>query len=104
MSLPMIQDDVFVRDRRAGGFQFTEGADNVVRLHVALLRVILANHKNAGMSALRFLDQKVHWLEILVVPRQQATVLSDRLPQVKRVMGAGQTDFGRRPNVVSRLP
>ena len=100
----MIQDDVLVRDRHACVLQFTEGADHVVRLHVALLRVVLAIHKNAGMSAFRFLDQKVYWLEILVAPRQEGTALSDRLPQVKRVMDAHQAGFGRRPNVVSRLP
>ena len=41
--LPMVQNDILVRDRGAGVFQLAEGADNVVRLHVALLRAVLAD-------------------------------------------------------------
>jgi hypothetical protein len=56
-SLPMIQDNVLVRDRRPGRFQFTEGANDVVRLHSVLLRVVMTNYKNAGVSAFGFLDK-----------------------------------------------
>lgn len=100
----MIQHDVFVRDRHAGVFQFTEGADDIVRLHSALLRIVVANNKDAGMSPVTFENQVVQLLEIIVIPRQERPAFADRLPEMNRIISAGQANLDRRPNVMSRLP
>ena len=83
-SLPMIQHDVIVRDRHASVLQFTKGADNVVRLHLTLLRAVIADDENAGVSALHFADQQIQRLKIVVIPRQQGSAIPNRLSQVQR--------------------
>jgi hypothetical protein len=77
---------------------------NVVRLHATLFGVVLANDENAGVTPLRFHDQVVQFLEIVVIPRQKGAALTKRLLKVNRIISAGQANLGWRPNIMSRLP
>ena len=67
---PMIQDMQLVVHWNVGCQQVHNSLDNAARGEVALPIIIQPNNKDAGVMSLRFENQIVKQLEILVVSRE----------------------------------
>ena len=63
----MIENDVLVRQRYAGGQKVVDGPHNSGRFEVAFWIVVLSNHQNSRMVTLGFQNKLMEILEVLVI-------------------------------------
>jgi hypothetical protein len=56
----MIEDVIVVGDRHAGGEEVADGPDDIGRLEVPSRVIVLANHKDPRVVALRYCEPTTH--------------------------------------------
>ena len=90
----MVQDVKVILNRHPRCVQVSKRTDNVAILHVPRRVVVGTHHENAGMTAVRYLNQIVQVQEIVVVSGQQHSPVIGTGRQVTSIRGAMQAEVG----------
>lgn len=81
----MIEDEEVIVQGSTAGNQLIEGPCDAARPKVAPRVVIAPDNQDAKVVALRFDDQVMQLLEVVVIAGEEDSRLADRMPQVDRV-------------------
>ena len=76
-STPLVQDDEFVLQRHARGFELAYGSHDTLGCHIASWIVVLPHDENAWMTALSLHEQVVQNPEIFVVLSQTDSAIAN---------------------------